>query len=902
MKSNLNRETAINNIEKAFHAIGYKHKLVKRNYAFTDFISLKPMLRNITLAIFGQEPIDYRSACFGVEFAYESFSSKSVVNQLRAFGAPQIFLMRNGRAEWWINKEDGVFLQDEITTASLPKLIERNAPNWSPENMMRIKSGFQEPKPQQLDFIDIGLLPALENQASIKIDSLISRILYNTEKECKREKLPFNTHSIFNIVFRLLTAKLLKDRDILTRPEIDFTRPRTALTAVSKYYGEAEPISYQSGALPQSLLKDIAREIHNSFSLRNLSVDTLAYVYENTFVTQKSREEMGIHSTPSYIADYILNQLPIENLTRLKWQILDPMCGHGIFLIAAMRKLRNLLPSDWSGKQRHNFFSQRLHGIEIDSFSVEVARLCLTLADFPESDGWDLRIEDVFKGKSLATLASKANIIVGNPPFEAIEGVKPETPKPKELLRRILPKLQDGALFGFVLPYSFLDGSDYRVERQIFHNSFEVINITTLPDRVFKYSDAETALFLARKSKSSRMPKTICRHVRETDRNNFRLYSTPTFEDIVPSWYFEERMQGGFLVPPLREVWERLEGNPQLRDIAEIKTGVEYEPGLLEEDPNQIVQESPFPNASPGIFKVTKGFMQFTTSDVVYMSTKKEHRRKMVPGAWKLDWQKPKVVIPKSVMSRGPWRIAAVVDKKGLIIRRRFFAVWPKENVITVEFLAALLNSPVAQAFAYTHSNKRDIPKRIYASIPVPFDSQSSVRTISALVEKYLQLNERGNGRAKKFLLEIDFEILKLYDLPIRVERKLLEIFYSHQRRVPFDFKAYDLQNLPSSRLPRDLPEAQLTTEVTDFCAKKGISLYLKRALNTIYTCFPSIKKLDLFPEQDPETEEQWLLIDITVDGTVDEILQYYDNYIDRWVSSVPESVREFIRLSYSIY
>jgi len=106
--------------------------------------------------------------------------------------------------------------------------------------------------------------------------------------------------------------------------------------------------------------------------------------------------------------------------------------------------MRNLLPSDLTGRQRHSFFSERLHGIEIDPFSAEVARLCLTLADFPESNGWDLRVENVFSGQRLGFIARKANIFVGNPPFEVLEGVKPETPKPKELLRKILPKLSAG--------------------------------------------------------------------------------------------------------------------------------------------------------------------------------------------------------------------------------------------------------------------------------------------------------------------------------------------------------------------------------------------------------------------------------------------------------------------------
>lgn len=894
-------EAIIKPIEDAFHSIGYKRNLIKRNYSYTDFISSETMLRTIDIAVFGREPMDYRSACFGIEFLNDSFPSAFLVNKLRALGAPQLFIVRNGTSEWWINKEKESVFQEELKTERIPEIIKSNKVEWNPDSMIRLKSGFQKPKPQQIDFIDIGLLPALEHQASSKIDSLISRILYDAEKEFKRLKIPFDPSSIFSIVFRLLTAKLLQDRDIKTVPDVDLSEPMISLEAVSQYYGSLSMLNVK--ALPKEMLQDIAQKIKSSFSLRNLSVDTLTYVYENTFVSKKSRKELGIHSTPSYIADYVLSQMPIEELPMSKWHTLDPMCGHGIFLIAAMRRMQNLLPSNWGGKRRHKFFTDRLHGIDIEPFAVEVAQFCLTLADFPQPDGWNLEIKDIFGGDTSTIAASKTNIVVGNPPFEKIEGVTPETPKPKELLKRILPKLPDGALFGFVLPQSFLDGTDYKSERQIFHDSFEILNITTLPDRVFQYSDAETAIFIARKNKPSKMSKVICRHVRDADRENFKIHFSPTFKDTVPASFFKDKMHGRYFVPPFREMWEYLDENPKLSDIAEIKTGVEYEPGLLEEIPDEIFRDTPFPGSVPGIFNVTKGFMQFTMRDTVFMSKKLEHRRKMVSGAWNFDWDKPKVVVPKSRLSRGTWRYAAVIDKKGLIVRRRFFAVWPKVKGINVELLAALMNSPISQAFAYAHSNKRDIPKRVYSSIPIPADIVDANGLITALVNKYLEfINYKKERKAREKLIEIDTEILKRYRLPVRLERQLLKIFLGSQRRVPFEFTGYDSQLATSKQTPKKQLEAQLNQNIADFSIKKGLRQYLQTAFDIIYQSFPLIRELRLLQEQDPETDEEWLLIDITVDGEIEEILDSYDNYVKKWVSSAPSSIRENIRLSYNIY
>jgi hypothetical protein len=253
-------------------------------------------------------------------------------------------------------------------------------------------------------------------------------------------------------------------------------------------------------------------------------------------------------------------------------------------------------------------------------------------------------------------------------------------------------------------------------------------------------------------------------------------------------------------------------------------------------------------------------------------------------------------------MSRGPWRFAAVIDKKGLLIRRRFFAVWPKTEKITVEFLAGLLNSTIAQAFAYAHSDKRDIPKRVYASIPVPYDCNSWIPLISELVDAYLHSIKRSAEKAKEILFKIDGAILRLYDLPVRLERQLLDLFSGHRRPVPFDFTGYESRDLSSSIAERNLPEARLIPEVSEFCSQKGISEYLETTLKIIKESFPPVRGLHLLKEQDPEAEEQWLLIDITVDGSIDDILEGYDHYVDQWVKSVPESVRKNIRLSYSVY
>ncbi len=648
------------------------------------------------------------------------------MKDLRAFGSPVIFIVQNGITLAWHNTGSRLILKDKFNTEQLSNIITANKEIWKPDEMIRAKTGFKKPGPRQIDFIDLGLMPALEKAASQKLDSVIREVLHAVEQEHLHKKIKFDAHKIFQILFRFLTAKLIQDSNIPQSKEIDFSFPEQTLKIVSGYYGSSEKPLIKD--IPESILNCISDDISDIFSFKNISVDTLTYIYENTFVSEKSRKEMGIHSTPPYLAEYVLSQLPIEELPRRYWNFLDPTCGHGIFLIAAMRRIRELLPPDWSGKQRHKFFVDKLHGIEIDAFSTEVARMCLMLADFPESNSWDLNHADVFSENILEQSAAKSTILIGNPPFEKLIINGTEKPKPAYLLSRALPSLSQANMIGMVLPRSFLDGNDYRDERSLFLRDFEVLSITALPDKIFLHSDAETAVVIARKNIKRGVTYTKYKEVKDHHKEKF----------------------------------------------------------------DKVVQEKPFDESKPGIYHVTDGFMTFVANDTIYFDTDTKLRRKQAMGAWDLDWDRPKVVVPAAPTSRGPWRYAAAIDKDNRIVSRRFYAVWQKKLSLSIELLAALLNSPLSQLYVYAHTSKRDIPARVYRAIPVPRNIEKADLLIQSLVNRYIDIQATDPQAAKDILLSIDAEVLKLYNLPPKLERQVLDIFWGDtRRRVPFEFNGY---------------------------------------------------------------------------------------------------------------
>jgi hypothetical protein len=161
----------------------------------------------------------------------------------------------------------------------------------------------------------------------------------------------------------------------------------------------------------------------------------------------------------------------------------------------------------------------------------------------------------------------------------------------------------------------------------------------------------------------------------------------------------------------------------------------------------------------------------------------------------------PQVLLNYAPASRAPWRLKAIFDREGHAATSRFITVRPRSQAWSLEYLWALLNSPVANAFAYTHSGKRDNLVGMIRKVPVPDASAADVDRVTGAVTHYLQAVGKDDEGLKasadaevacRLLLRIDAEVLRLYDFPPRLERQLLDLFAGWERQgVPFRFDRY---------------------------------------------------------------------------------------------------------------
>jgi hypothetical protein len=180
----------------------------------------------------------------------------------------------------------------------------------------------------------------------------------------------------------------------------------------------------------------------------------------------------------------------------------------------------------------------------------------------------------------------------------------------------------------------------------------------------------------------------------------------------------------------------------------------------------------------------------------------------MLYEAYKLPWDKPKVIANAARKSVDRWLINGVVDEQGLVCYQRFHGIWPKGD-LPIEVIAALLNGPVANAFLSTHRTSRDNKIEVMKHIPIPRLGPSQIRLIVSLVREYMSYLEKQHTwfeqavyferRCRGIISQVDGELLTAYNLPFHLEQNLLEFFDDYKRPGPFSPE--QLSASPTKRL-----------------------------------------------------------------------------------------------------
>jgi hypothetical protein len=867
------QNSLISQVRKNLEQCGYSNGLLRTDYVYEDGTGE----HTVILAGFARPVYDSRTSCISVIKCDELLrATEQYVNQFRGLGAPIIFVCCNGTLQWWNVGTRGAKCEKTVSKNEVKGFFSAHKEEFSPDRIWRAKNLGRVDTTQQLSFVDIGLMPLLEYEMGKRLGGLMNRIigLLRNGFANKQLKMPQNQRWIFRAAFWLLCAKILKDKGVNGFLRIDLGDVDNVLKAVKNHY-QANPkelVIVQTEQQAQAL-KDAAEEIKKFASLSNLTTEAFAYMYENVLVDKNLRSALGIHATPSYLVDYIVWQLwPwIRQIPEDRRVILEPACGHAPFLTGAMRLLRELF--EGSENEFHGYAQKHLTSIEMDSFAREIARLSLTIADVPNPNGWKIEESDIYQDDILSKKAEKAKILLCNPPFGnftlAEQRVYKSTGqklncfnKAAEMLWRTLPYMSKGSVFGVVLPQGFLHKPNLAQLRKMLVEQFELAEICTLPENVFSTAKHKSTVLLGRKYVDVKKMFGLSNKIRF---RRIQKWELDRFRDSYRA-LTDEIYQSKFDIPPLydfrlqllHEVWEYCHSFSRLSKVTEGGRGLEYKTRPKKGEsynrkkhlqPNaQTISDHKFTGAIRGCDKFARNIMLTETPKLFWMNLAPEVISR---PRWGTETGTPQVLLNSIRVGDGPWRLKALIDSKGYPVTTRFIVVRPKIKEWSLEAIWAILNSPLANAYAYCHSLERNNQTGTIRNIPIPNCDPYSLHRLTNLVQDYFDLyDSKGKilhsdvdaKEARHRMLAIDAEVMKLYNLPPKLERHILYLFAGWERKgVDFQFKGYYPEGFESAvPLHEYLSDEYQRSTITfvDEWVKKNRSPEINEVLRTATEAF----------------------------------------------------------------
>ncbi len=585
---------------------GYGGDLLRANYRFGEG-------QEVAFVGFAHSPADARSACV-IALDVES-DPRATVFLCRSLGAPIVFVCWQGNLQWWKQGTHSPELIHTIPRAEVARFFKSHRNDFSPDAVYRAKTWGRFDRQYQLNFVDIGLMPLVESEVGNALGNLIARAVSALKSQLRWRSLTSEKSDwLIKSVFWLLAAKILRDKGVKGFVNIDLSAADDVFNRIAKHYGTTAPI--QINGRQRDALVNTASTIARFSNLAATTTESLAYVYENTLISKETRSSLGTHSTPAYLVDYVVGKLSpwIERIPVEDRIVFEPACGHAAFLIAAMRLLRDILPADYSNpRTQHTYLRKRLHGYEIDSFALEIARLSLTLADIPNPNGWDLQCGDMFAGDILQQQAKTATVFLANPPFEdftvreksnyAKQGIELHyANKTSEMLSRALPALPIGAVIGVVVPQTILSSHKAADLREIIVGDCDILEVCELPDNLFALSEMESAVIIGRKVGKQGYKSSVFNHriVRRHDADHFRQDYRFSVTHRASQTRISAENDWSLRVPELVDAWASCKTMPTLFTIAKSGQGLSFL-GQKKLPPNAVtVSGKRFPRAKRG--------------------------------------------------------------------------------------------------------------------------------------------------------------------------------------------------------------------------------------------------------------------------------------------------------------
>jgi hypothetical protein len=102
---------------------------------------------------------------------------------------------------------------------------------------------------------------------------------------------------------------------------------------------------------------------------------------------------------------------------------------------------------------------------------------------------------------------------------------------------------------------------------------------------------------------------------------------------------------------------------------------------------------------------------------------------------------------------------------------------------------------------------------------------------------------------------------------------------------------------IQDEHLEAEFPFGVFPKDVFDLCAQRGSLSHLHLAVSLALEHFKNVRKLETRLQQDPDADDQRVIIDVTVDGEIDDALASKKAFDKAWAREAPLSQLDAIRL-----
>lgn len=196
--------------------------------------------QKIALVAYSDQPFDARTSAVA---AFEGELDEVGLMKLRPVGAPIVAQCLPDHVLFWKQTPGAPKFLERVSAGKIASFFQKHRHELSPTAIYRAKVWGRMDEAWQSDFVDVGLLPVVEQAAGESLRGLLERAVKATKASLGwgREMSDADGGWLLKSVFWLMAAKILKDKGVPGFVRGDLRELEDVYLKLAKHYDKHDP-------------------------------------------------------------------------------------------------------------------------------------------------------------------------------------------------------------------------------------------------------------------------------------------------------------------------------------------------------------------------------------------------------------------------------------------------------------------------------------------------------------------------------------------------------------------------------------------------------------------------------------------------------------------------------------